>query len=286
MARTPIAPIVSSLAVSLLVLASPIPVVAQTVVTTCGQEASGSATLNADLDCTGFDGYAVTMHGGTLTMNGHTITGGSIGIQCDRTCKIVGPGTVTASTFVGVNAFNVGLKMSQVDVTDCGYFGAQVWHSAAIEGPAVFSGNGGAIRVGAKAKIKDVTITGNGAGVDAENNAKTGSIQVQLSTISGNSGTALRAQRGITVTDSTVMDNGESGVFAAGGYCEKNAGASITRSTVTGNGTAPGCGSNRVCADVATCKRRPRVKEGSTCGTSHQIESGNPGSDWDVCTLD
>jgi hypothetical protein len=259
---------------------------AQTVVDTCGQETRGPATLNADLDCTGFDGYVLTMHGGTLTMNGHTITGGTIGIQCDISCKIVGPGTITATTFAGVNAFEVGLKLSQVNLVDNAGFGIQVWDSVAVDGPAVFSGNGSAIRVGNKVKLRNVTITDNGEGVSAANNAKTGSIRVESSTISGNA-SGLDAQRGIAVANSTVTDNGTVGVFAAGGFhCEKKAGASLKSSTVTGNGTDPECGSSKVCADVATCNRRPRVKAGSTCGTSYKIGSGNPGADWDVCTLD
>lgn len=287
MSRTPNVRRLFLLVMCAAIFASAGSVAAQTVVTTCGQETSGPAVLNADLDCAGFDGYALTMHGGTLTMNGHTITGGLIGVQCDITCKIVGPGTVTASTFAGVNAFGVGLKMSQVDVTNNAVFGAQVWDQAVISGPAVFSGNGEAIRVGVKAKLKDLTITGNGAGVDAANNAKVGSISVQGSTITNNDGAGLGAQRSIKVTDSVVTDNGDSGILAAGGFnCEKKAGATLVRSTVTGNGTNPSCGSTKVCADVATCKKRPRVKPGSTCGTSYQIGSGNPGSDWGACTLD
>jgi len=193
---------------------------------------------------------------------------------------------VTASTFVGVDAFGAGLKMTRVDVTDCAAMGVQVWNSATIQGPAVFSGNGDAIRVGAKAKLKDLTITGNGGGVGAANNAKIGSISMTGSTVTGN-GSGLGAQRGIKVTDSTITNNGRSGIYAAGGFnCEKKAGASLVRSTVSGNGTGPECSPTEVCADVATCKRKPRVKTGSTCGTSYQIGSGVPGNDWDVCTLD
>jgi hypothetical protein len=220
-------------------------------------------------------------------MNGHTITGGTIGVQCDVTCKIIGPGTITGSDFAGVNAFDVGLKMSRVDVTDHGIFGVQVWDGATIVGPSVFSGNGMAIRVGAKAKLKDLTITANGGGVEAANNARAGSISVQGSTISGNA-SGLFAQRSIKVVDSTVTNNETDGIRAVGGFgCEQKAGATLVRSTVTGNGTHASCGTIRdVCVDVATCKIPPRVKAGSSCGTSHQIDSGNPGSDWDVCTLD
>jgi hypothetical protein len=285
MSRTPIAALVPSLLTTLLLFGTPAPVAAQTAVTTCGQETRGPAVLNADLDCTGFDGYALTMHGGTLTMNGHTITGGNIGVECDVSCKIVGPGSVTASVFIGVNAYGVGLKMSQVDVSNCGYFGAQVWDTAVIEGPATFTGNGVGITVGVTAKLKDLTITGNGTGVDAANNFKNGTISVQGSTITGNDQNGLLAQHGVKVKDSTITGNGQSGIYSTGGFhCEKIAGASIKASTVTGNGA--NCPAGQVCADVATCKRKPRVKSGSTCGTSYQIGSGNPGQDWGVCTLD
>lgn len=286
MSRTPTVVLISSLVAAVLVFANTGPAAAQTAVTTCGQETNGHATLNADLDCTGFGGYVLTMHGGTLTMNGHTITGGMIGVQCDRDCKIVGPGTITANTFAGVNAQEVGLKMSQVDVTDSGGFGVQVWDKAVIDGPAVFSGNQSAIRVGSGAKLRSVTISGNGEGVAAANNARTGTIFVTSSTITGNA-TGLSAQRGITVKDSTITNNGDFGVFAAGGFnCEKKAGASILRSNVTGNGTDPECGSNKACADVATCKLPPRVHVGSTCDRSYKIGTGHPGDDWNVCTLD
>ncbi len=63
------------------------------------------------------------------------------------------------------------------------------------------------------------------------------------------------------------------------------AGAALFDSTVTGNGTGSECSPTEVCADVRTCKRKPRVKN-STCGKSYQIGSGTPGLDWDVCTLD
>jgi hypothetical protein len=110
---------------------------------------------------------------------------------------------------------------------------------------------------------------------------------VKSSTITGNAGIALAAQRSIKVFDSTVTGNGTFGVYAAGGFnCEKKAGATVSNSTITGNGTDAECGSGEVCADVATCNFRPRVKIGSTCDTSYKIGSGNPGSDWDVCTLD
>lgn len=285
MCRNAFAALTSSLVLSLIVVAGAVPVAAQTVVDTCGQHTSGPATLNADLDCTGFDGTVLTMNGGTLAMNGHTITGGYISVQCDRTCKIIGPGTLTGSGFAGVQAFGTGLKMKQVSSTNHAYAGAQVWDSAMIEGPAVFSGNGVALRVGYKAKLKDLTISNNAAGVDAANNAKTGNVEVKGCTISGNSSSGIFSQGTVKATNSTIIDNGENGIYAAGdSECVKKSGATLKGSTVTGNGTGPDCGVVQECADVATCKQ-PRVKTGSTCGTSLDL-GGAPGATWGICTLD
>jgi len=258
---------------------------AQTVVTTCGQETTGPAVLNADLDCTGFDGTVLTMKGGTLSMNGHTITGGMISVQCDRTCKIVGPGTLTGSSFAGVQAFGTGLKMKQVNLTNHTYAGAQVWDSAMIEGPALFSGNGVALRVGYKAKLKDLTITDNYAGVDAANNAKTGAIAVKGCTISANTTSGLFSQGTVKAANSTITDNGEYGIYAAAdSTCAKKSGAVLKSSTVTGNGTGPDCGVLHQCADVATCKE-PRVTTGAICGTSLKL-GGPAGITWGLCSLD
>lgn len=275
------------LLVCLLLVGAARPAAAQTVVTTCGQETHGAAALNADLDCTGFDGYALTMHGGTLTMNGHAIIGGIIGVQCDRNCKIFGPGAVTGSDFVGVNGYGVAVTMSQVDISNCGYAGAQIWDGAKISGPAVFSGNGTAITA-SSAKLAELTITGNGTGVGVGNAADTGRITITGSTVSGNTYDGLAAEHAIKVVNSTIMDNGWSGIDATGGtYCKETKGAAtLWGSTVTGNGTSPDCGSTRECADVATCKKAPHLKLGSACGTSHRNGTGIPGDDWGVCTQD
>ena len=56
-------------------------------------------------------------------------------------------------------------------------------------------------------------------------------------------------------------------------------------STITGNGTDPSCGVAFTCADVATCKRTPILRR-STCGTSYMLDSGIPGENLGVCTLD
>ena len=49
---------------------------AQTAVTSCGQSVNGAAFLTGDLDCSGFNGHAVSFMNGKLDMRGFTITGG------------------------------------------------------------------------------------------------------------------------------------------------------------------------------------------------------------------
>src|SRR5205085_1433022 len=148
---------------------------AQTSVTACGQEVTGPAVLPADLDCRGFGGDAVTIHGGTLTMNGHSITGGRIGVYCDYPCKIIGPGLIDASTQFGADGFGTTVRMQQVDVTNVPSIGVQCFKACVLTGPATISGNGEGVRAGTVAKIRNMTISGNGnIAVDVAQNRPTG----------------------------------------------------------------------------------------------------------------
>ena len=266
---------------------------AQVEVNTCGQEVAGSAVLNADLDCTGFEGYAVTIHGGTLTMNGYTITGGWNGIQCDGPCEIIGPGTVTASTWFGVNAYDTKLRMKNVDVTNNQGFGVQVWRSCILEGPATISGNRVGIRNGAKLTLRNTTVTGNtGLAIEAANNLGTATVDVRDSTITGNGG-GIRADRSVKVRDSVITGNAGSGVvvgvldYIGHGMFECRKGRmSIGDSTITGNGLGADCGVSWACADLESCPKAPRLKGAVACGTSLVNGSGLPGESWHICTLD
>jgi hypothetical protein len=264
---------------------------AQTVVTTCGQEVAGPAALNADLDCTGVDDYAVQVHRGTLTLNGHTITGG-FGVFCDGPCKVVGPGTVRNSVHFGVNGMNTVLKVSQVDLTDNAIYGAQCFGTCKIDGPATISGSGVGIRNGGTLTGRNLTITGNQQAVEGGNNEGTTRVLLRDSSVTGN-GSGVTSHGGVKLIHTTVTGNGKSGVTAGqavfsrpeGVHCERKSLATLFGSTVTGNGTDPACGVTTVCWDVATCLQAPRLHD-STCEHSYAIASGNPGTDWDVCTLD
>ncbi len=262
------------------------PVSAQTPITTCGQEASGSAQLAADLDCTGLAGNAVTLHGGSLAMNGHTITGGDIGVYCDRPCSVVGPGLVTGSKYFNVDGFGTSVHLKQVDVTNAGYLGLQCWKTCVVDGPATMSGNGDAVAGSGNTKIRGmVTITGNDIAVSVSNSHGTATVFVSGSTITGNN-RGIWTQRRIKLVDTSVTNNGVTGLLAGEFRCPRNGVISLVRSTVTGNDTDPSCGTTNVCADIMTCGTPPRLDETSTCDHSYVNSSGNPGDSWHVCTLD
>ena len=259
---------------------------AQTTVTTCGQEVKGFASLAADLDCTGFQGGPnVTLHGGKLSLGGHTLTGGTIGVYCDGNCKIEGPGTITGSALIGIIAFGVPLKLTQVDVTNHAQMGIECWESCGILGPATISGNGTGIRSGGTTRLRSVTLTGNQTGILAANNGARARALLFDSTVSANE-VGVVADLLVKSTNTAVTGNSRIGISAGAAGCPRRAHASLKGGTATGNGTDPGCGTTLACADVATCGSAPHLAGGATCDHSYANGSGIPGTDWDVCALD
>jgi hypothetical protein len=257
---------------------------AATSVTTCGQEVTGGGSLANDLDCTGTEYYAVLLHSGTLALNGFTITGG-FGIFCDGPCKVVGPGTVTGSSVFGINGFGSSLKVTNVTLTDNGFAAVQCRGSCAITGPAGMTGNGSGVRAGGKLKISNLAITDNQfMAIDASNNASSARVTARNVTITGNRAGIL-ADGGMKIIDSTISNNAEFGVKAALLSCEHKATVAAKGSTITGNDTSAECGVSLVCFDVGTCFVPPRLKT-TTCEHSYDYSSGNPGNDWNACSLD
>lgn len=285
--RASIRPIILFLLVSALAMAAR-PVAAQTV-TACGDTVTGSGTLGADLDCTGYDGYAVTVHGGTFDMNGHSITGSITGIFCDKACQIVGPGQVIGSTAIGVNGFETSVRMRQVDVID-NPLGVQCFRKCTLEGPATVSGSGEGIRGGSSVKLTNMTVSGNQGAVTAASsvaNGRGGDVVLINSTVSNNAYGGVTAVHRIKAIDSTVTNNGWFGLSAGSfGSCTRSGSVSLIRTTVTGNDTQAECGSTKVCADLVTCGGLPHVRSGSSCDHSYRNESGNPGETLHVCAAD
>jgi hypothetical protein len=264
------------------------PVVAATTITTCGQEVAGSSTLTADLDCTDVEDYAVVIHHGTLTLHGFTITGGW-GVFCDGPCKVVGPGTITGSEQFGINGFGSSLKVKDVTLTNNALDAIQSYRNCKIEGPAPIMNNGGGIRAAGNLTARNLTIADNAyEAINASNNAGISHVTLRAVTMTGN-GFGILTQNGAKIVDSVITGNGQSGIQDNFINCDHPSSLIVLKnSTVTGNDTDPDCGITKICYDLGTCggSTPPRLLKGSTCDHSYAVDSGNPGSDLNVCTLD
>jgi hypothetical protein len=170
-------------------------------VTTCGQAVAKRGVLTGDLDCSAFNGTAVSLgKTGKLDLAGFTLTAKDIAVHCDvGTCEIRGPGTIRRLTYdptlnfleegIGIQAYR---KARVRDVT------LQNWNRGvfALDGAVVRSctiQDGGWGVVAGPVKVVDSTITGHAlAGVRAYEGTKDGvhylfyACHVKGSTFSGN----------------------------------------------------------------------------------------------------
>ena len=121
-----------------------------------------AGVLAADLDCTGVNDNAVLIHNGTLSLGGFTITGGW-GVFCDGPCKVYGPGTVTGSTYFGINGFGKSLQVKNVTITNNGQQGIQSAGTCKVTGPMVISGNIGPRGDGIARSVTRLSATGSAA---------------------------------------------------------------------------------------------------------------------------
>jgi hypothetical protein len=227
------------------------------------------------------------MKSGKLALNGFTITGGVVGVNCDGPCKVIGPGTVVEGTQIGINGFE-SLRIRDVTLTDHVSFAVQCFRACKIDGATTISNNGAGIRVGAKLTLDGATVTGNmGSGIDASNTDGSARVDVRNSTVTNNRD-GIRAQRLAKITDSTVSGNTRHGVLVgieSGPACARKGTARLMGATVTGNATEPTCGVSVGCGDLSTCSP-PKLAGGSTCDRSFVLGSDNVTADWDVCAAD
>jgi hypothetical protein len=88
---------------------------AATAVTACGQVYSGAGYLAADLDCTAFDGAAVTLNGGVLDLKGYSLSSTREGVVCGGNCRIESstPGGRISSSGSDVYAVNDDFDVSR-----------------------------------------------------------------------------------------------------------------------------------------------------------------------------
>ena len=207
-------------------------------VNTCGQSVSGEAVLGADLDCSSYDGPAITINGGRLDLVGFRVTGNyalpplysgisHAVISCanHQLCEIVGPGELVGGVF-GITANR--LKLSSVTISGNRRDGVHgFWDLDNNSNPinvgklvvaeASITDNGRYGVYGLRCKIADTTVADNGQhGVHCMQRLK-----LKSAVVTGNAldGVRLywwpRTRAGIV--DSVISLNGDNGVNTSSG---------------------------------------------------------------------
>ena len=243
-------------------------------VTACGQVIDGNAQLVSDLDCSA-SSPALTIHRGSLDLNGFTITGDQI--TCDDSCTVGGPGNLDLAVYASENLVARNLTSSgslsgtAVKVEGCtisggivdAYTAATVIDSELLgSGVYVYLPERGRARIenttiqdapsiGVDAKtatiIGSTIIRSGGAGIVSRqvinsNNRKIGKASIIDSTIAENGGAGVVAGNAISVRNSTIRDNLGTGLHCYEAYRSDSppgvpiGGVKLLQSTVSGNG--------------------------------------------------
>lgn len=201
--------------------------------------------LVADLDCSAVDLYAIAFYGkGRLKMNGHTIIGH--------------PNNPVVGCF---------------DLPGSGRSPA-----CRIQGPGTLRGGAFGILAGGKLRLSDITIEdAHRTGVEVTGPAviKGSLIRGNGSDPQGSAGAGVMGGAAVRIVDSVVADNHNTGVGSEGSI-------RLVRTSASGNGEGALCAPDHVCADLAALVA-PRVKAGSSCGTSKSFLDGTT---FGVCTND
>lgn len=229
-------------------------------ITACGQTVPDrvSAILTADITCPG-SGPAITLgHNARLRLDGHTVTGGTIGVECLGGCRVTGPGAVTGA-LTGIQTSAGGrMVVKEVDVSGNAVYGIQL-----LSDPFDQPGRG-------RLTASDVTANGNGdAGIAAFPYLRGRNI-----TANGNAGYGVFTCH-FSVKNLQATNNGEQGIVGCGGK--------LVASNVSGNDAAVAG------IDVLTVGS-PKLKA-TTCGKSAMLlefDAGEPivGATWGVCAGD
>lgn len=245
-----------------LALVSARPALADTEITTCGQELTGGkAFLSADLDCAGSGAYyGVHFDGsGVVDLRGFTIRNVNIAIACGGNCNVTNGAFVDTLTAVSGSR----VKLTNVAVSHTPSGGTN--HAVVCEKGAL---------------LKNVTIDGAFEPVVGDK----GTIKLDTVTIT-NGRNGVRTDEGsILALDTTIT-----GVSRAGLYGTR---VKLIRSSVTGSGTDPDCNTLQgftffICGDVVAWKKP--LARGGTCDTSIVLSSNmslpDP-ADWNLCSQD
>jgi len=214
-----------------LVLGLAEPATAQIELTACGQDVdSADGILLNDLDCPASEAFGLVATTGRIFLDGHTITGATVGIACSA-CTIVGPGTITGAVEDGIRSNLTGAKVTieGVTVTDNGDRGVTATRvrvrdsvvtnngGEGLKGRSVHArgstvmGNGDNGVDSRKAKISDSLISGNDVGIHA------GVTRVVRSSVDANQRDGVFVNNGtdrvrFVAVDSTFVDNGHTGI--------------------------------------------------------------------------
>ncbi len=262
---------------------------------------------NVTVSGNAFDQVAVE---GTVTIEDSAIigTGGALSHGVSGT-KVKVLNSSVADTDVAVIALR-GLRVIDCQITNAiGGCLLNVQKPILIRG-STLTGCGalGVLAIDKRLRVLDSTISGGaGDGINADIFTP---VLLLRSEISGNAGRGIATGGGkqLVLQDSTITGNGEEGVYHPGrarivgttitgnGRSGFSSGPSsmsscgpikVISSTVTGNGTDGAvCGVSETCADLSTCTEAAILTEGSVCDTSYDTDSGFPGSNWAICSLD
>lgn len=151
-------------------------------VTTCGQvvPARAQGVLASDLDCTGEPVGVVLGRAAKLSLGGFTLANGFVGVQCDGSCTVTGPGTLSGSqagvlspktakvsgvTISGMAVYGIDasyLELESSTVSDVAFFAVQAGRAVRMENSAISASFGG---VSGRAVVKSSTIAATRFGI-------------------------------------------------------------------------------------------------------------------------
>lgn len=268
-------------------------------------EASGSPiTLeNVTIDGNGTAQFAIEAFGSRVTLTNVVIQNLEVGVDASKL-------RMDASILMNATSFGVGadkFRIRDSQFTDCA---TSVLGGGALSNTVITGGSGYGVAGGERIKVIDSVITGKGStGVISD--PFRGAIKIIRSDVSGNGGDGVfaGAVRGKSIIDaSTITNNAGSGIRFEQGKLDIKGGSVVTGnglhgavsgpavvgecgrlkivdSTVTGNGLDVDCGVTESCADVSTCEDAAKLVNAS-CDTSYDSNSGFPGGNWGICSLD
>lgn len=153
----------SALLTSMLFAATALAAPPEIPVTTCGQvlPARAHGVLASDLDCTGEPVGVVLGRAAKLSLGGFTLANGFNGVQCDGSCTVTGPGTITGSqagilgakkakvsgvTISSMAVYGIdapAIELEDSTVSDVAFFAVQGQRSVRMESSSITASFGG-----------------------------------------------------------------------------------------------------------------------------------------------